>query len=455
MKLSDYISYRRRSKNGYSSYDIRTQHFYDGKPITDDKGTYTGIPANRLNYFNIPTDAQIAKEQKNQFIMLYNNLYNSNLGGKTSDMLTALNRSIAPGESQRVSAQFKSQVVSMIQELESACDNLDKLKISNSNNTTFLSKSLSIAYDQKLMVAFNKLKQIVASINNKSQSTSVDKYLQELQSNILDIEKDISTRVASTPAHPFFNLRRYTQTNKSGQSYQVSFIERLGYLARQIKGWELEHEGLEWFKKLPLPEEYEIVSTGQLMIDGKQLSQDGLIILKNAKIKVQGLNQAITLHDYFNTYLKQNHSKNISSIDYSHILDQSVGIQSKYSRYGTISMSSISAEDIYRNNLINSSIALKFLYNLHLGPQMFQGHNVSHTFNVKKQHPHYNALFSYSLSKFMSKILNKNYYMITKKGIQSSYDYYLELFARNRYFHPIGSVSLYPLSSYRVGINEN
>jgi len=45
--------------------------------------------------------------------------------------------------------------------------------------------------------------------------------------------------------------------------------------------------------------------------------------------------------------------------------------------------------------------------------------------------------------------------MMTSKGIMDSYTYYTNLFARSKYFAPIGSVSVTKPKDYRIAINEN
>lgn len=444
VKLKDYISFRNRSKSPKATnYNIRTQHFYDGKPAVIEGVTYTGIKADFMNNLHIPTPYLVALAQKKAF----ENVYQNNTTSKQQEMLKKMSQSIDSAHIRFENARLDKEVLSIIDEFEKGVDILlrdsNKLKKALKEN-----RSINSNLETAIENSFYKFCDIVEKIKSTQiKKTEIDNYLQELDSNI-------NAAIQSGQSIPHFLIDATKFTNK-GNNGSTSFISRLGYLSKQIKGITLlEHQGLEFFRELPIPDDYEVLNTGQLYIDGKQAGQDGLIIGKNIQIKTAN-GEEILLSDLLNK--KNDFTKNISvsSDEWEKAVSQALGIQSKYHRAGYIKMGDIKMKDIIQLDLKQAQ-ALRNLYILHQGPAGYEGENVSHKFNVKKSHPDYKMLFSYCLSRFMNKLINKNYYMITKQGIMDSYSYYMNLFRNSHYFAPVGAVSVYPVDKdYRIAIKEN
>lgn len=400
-----------------------------------------------MNNLHIPTPYLIATAQRKEFEKIF-----KRLSPQQSKMLNSLNQSISPAQLAVTNARLENETIKLLKAFEQG---VDRLFADNKAIKKALEKSSSIppSLSSGLVNSFNSFSQVVRKISNKQiNQKELDVYLQELNANI----NQVSNLVASTPTilmdkSQFYNVSTNTD---------ASFLERLGYLSKQIKGITmLEHEGLEFFRELPIPDDYIVVNTGQIKINvgtslPVQASQDGLIIDKNLKIKLTN-GKEMYLRDLLNSTSSLQKTIVIDEAEWNRAVSQSLGIQSKYNRAGYIQMGKVSLENIINLNMKQAQ-ALRNLYILHQGQEGYRGINVTHKFNVKKQHDDYKALFSYCLSRFMNRLIHQNYYMITAQGIQDSYSYYMNLFRNSHYFAPIGQVSIYPIEKeYRVAINEN
>ena len=449
MKLSDYINFRNRGKaNKNTLYNRRTQHFYDGKPMwgydpEDKKLVYaTGIKANFMNDLNIPTASEIALEQKKHFLSIQKTFQQS----KLLLQLTKMNSQQAFLEADLA---VQNLVKKGIKALESGIDEVvksaSKLKQIQSTSTSAATDMVSAS--SQLQMAYKKFLSIYNSIKNNQLKNVTDVYLQELDTLIQTIDNQVDST-------PLILLDKSLFQNKQGQ--QVNFISKLGYLSMQIKGITLlEHEGIKFIKeKVQIPQNISFVGTGQILVNGKQASQDALFFEKNLVIELSN-GEKVNLHEYLNNAQSNSSSISFTDNEWEQIMKSAIGLQSKYHRGGYIAMGKVSFYDVINTDYAQAK-ALRNLYILSQGIEGYQKENVTHQFNVKSTHPDYKALFSYCLGKFLdNKIIKGNYYMMTSKGIMDSYTYYTNLFTRNKYFAPIGSISVTTPKDYRIAINEN
>lgn len=443
MKLSEYINFRNRGKiNKNTNYNIRTQHFYDGSPkdiLVNGSVTHTtGIKAEFMNNLSIPTASEIALEQKKEFLNIIKTKQQAKLMLELNKMNNQQDFLTADIEVQNLVRQaIKSLERGIDQVLKSATALKKAQSSSSTTNTTNQTNQLRLAYNNFLAI-YN-------SIKNQQLKGVTDAYLQELDTMISSLEGQVVT-------NPSVLIDPSLFSNKRGESR--SFIQRLGYLSKQIKGITLlEHRGIEFIKKIPLPENITFVGSGQILVSGEQASQDALFFDKNLEITLTN-GTKIKLYDYLNNSHEITETISFTDSEWEQVMRSAIGLQSKYHRGGYIAMGKVNFYDVINTDYAQAK-ALRNLYILSQGTQGYGGENVARYFHVKKQHSHYKALFSYCLGKFLNnKIIKGNYYMMTARGIMDSYNYYVDLFSRSRYFAPIGDVSVTIPKEYRIAIKE-
>ena len=437
MKLKDYINYRERGKGSKATeYNIRTQSFYDGKPIKIGPGLYPGIKAQFMNGLAIPEPAAVAHIQKRHFATLYKTKAQAN----TLEKLKNLN---TPQAFEKANALLQSQTISLIKYFENQVNKVveEKKKIQKLQKMPNPPKPNHVALNQ----AFQNFQQAYKVIKQAAPTSKVDKYFQNLDSCI-------SQANANLAAQPSYLLDKNFQ-NKDNT--MTDFVTKLVNLSYQIKGVSfLEHESIKFIKEqVEIPEDIEIVGSGQILVGGKQASQDALFVPKNLEI-VLANGEKVNFLDYLNNNKKSATTISFSYDEWDQVLrNGAVGLQSKYSQYGNIKMSSIKLKEILELDF-NYAKALRNMYILKNQVDIDKRALITHPFHVKtsgKAQKDYQMLFSISLAKFMDKIMSHNYYMVTAEyGIIDAVTYYNTLFNKHHYFKPAGQINL-----TEKGLNEN
>ena len=445
MKLKDYINFRDRGKGKTTIYQQRTQHFYDGKPIRIGNDIYPGIPANFMNNLNIPTASEIAQAQKKHFMALHR----TKAQQKTLNQLASLN---ADGFA-TANQYLENMTLTAIQQLEQAIDDIlinapRRKKVQKTTST-----SPTINYTA-LNAAYNAFKQVYNDIKQARPASAVDE-------RFAKIDACIATADAALASSPYALLDKTLFTTSQGKS--VNFISQLAYLSLSLKGVSLlEHEAINFIKQyVDLPENIIIEGTGQILVGGKQASQDALFFDKKLSIKLDS-GKTVNLQEYLQSLRSGNKTISFSYNEWDSILTQgAIGLQSKYSRYGHIKMHSISLREIMAQDLKYTK-ALRMLYILKNQTDPDTGEKlITHPFNIKTSgqvQKHYKALFSYGLCKFMDDIMQHNHYMVTANNlIIDSNTYYQNLFNQGKYFRPSGDINLNASAlnhDYRIYIQE-
>lgn len=460
MKLSDYINYRNRGRKVKNTeYMLRTQRFYNGIKKQKD-GEITGIYADFMNYLNIPSAEDIVRAQKMAFLALQKTKAQGNL-------LLQFNNSIRSDQIKELNSLIQSDIINLIHEFEEAIDNL-KIKNNEYKNISKSDITSISALDNRLSQCYQNFIQVLQKIQ-KEETNEIIPELQELETNIKLLENFVKQNNK-------LNIGLFDNTAlglKTKEGKNSSFLSRLSYLSLNIKGVQLlEHRGLEFIREKlssSLPEEIVIINSGQIRNSaGQQLSQDALMFDKNIKIKVKKDNntfQEMTIIEYFN-YLEKNSEKQTITIgddELEQILSLALGIQSKYSRYGWITMKkNFSIEEIfklqydYARALRNLHILATGEYDKYKLRKNSKGERKK--FNLKKSGKavnDYNALFNYCLSSFMDKIISKNFFMLTADGLEDSQSFYTRLFNAGSYFRAKGNVEIANLNKkYTIQINS-
>lgn len=438
MTLKDYVNYRGRGKGKTTSYQQRTQRFYDGKRIVIDSVAYPGIPANFMNTLQIPNSFEIAKVQKEHFIAIHK----TQAQKATLTKLQSLNAS----GFQQANQLLDVWIFDLIKRLEQGVG-----KILEEGKTKNIMSSGTPNYTA-LNVAYNDFKKIYKEIKNQAPVQSIDNYFIKLE----EYMKLVDAQLLSNPSA----LLDKTIINKAGK--ETSFVNLLMNLSYQIKGVSLlEHSAIEFIKKyVKLPDDIEIVGSGQILVGGKQASQDALFLDKNLKIKLDS-GEVINFLDYVNNNQNNSTTINLSFSEWEQLFQfGAIGLQSKYSQYGNIKMANISMKEILTTDLQQTK-ALRMLYILNNQIDIDGKVLITHKFNIKKTgkaQEDYKRLFSYGLCKYMDNILKHNHYMVTAKNqIIDSNTYYRTLFNKGRYFRPGGDISLAKGNlnkDYRISIKE-
>ena len=399
-----------------------------------------------MNKAQIPDASDICRIQ----IAGFKSLYNINASHKKHAMRKKL--VLDANELKQINTIMQNETVAMIKSFE---QNVDKIFSSIATIKKFQKDTKTdhtaniLKEESSLRNSIQSMSKTLNDIVQQKRVQSTDQYIEQLQNNLNKIQQALSKQAPSL-------VLLDSNLFQTAKGENTSFMHQLGYLSNHIKGISLlEREGVLFFKELvesSFPEDFIVVGNGQWNVGGKNPSQDALIFEKDAQVRLlDGTKKPIM--EWLNDLEKRSGTKKISmsNIEYLNLLAQALGVQAKYHRGGYITM----ASNITLADVIDNAPALRNLYILYRGFEGYKGENVSHKFNVKATHKDYKALFSYEIGKIMDRVINENYYMITAKGITDSYTYFLDLLNKQKYFAPIGNVSLYPINKkYRIAIKE-
>lgn len=390
-----------------------------------------------MNSLAVPNAGMIAQEQRRHFNAL----------GKTKVQQEFLKRFSSKIDINRINQNIHNELIVLIEDFEKSVDAILEGK---RQYTKGLYNNSYQAQNAKLLNIYYDFLDIYSKVYLEAPKASTDPYLQKLNNLI----NTLTAEVQSNPTVLFDKSKIQKSTGGT-----TSFADSIAYLSKQIKGVSLlEHGTINFIDKaleLIPDESLGIVSSGQILIGGKQASQDAILFDKNLKIKTKS-GKEYTLQEYFDMHkheIKQTISFSLE--EWENVMQQVVGFQSKYHRGGYIKMGSISLNEILQLDYKQAQ-ALRNLYILSNQHDIDSTDSlITHKFNVKAVHDDYNALFSFCLGKFMNKLMAKNYYMITKTGVTDSYTYYNNLFNKMQYFRPKGKVNINNLDhDYDIHIRE-
>ena len=266
---------------------------------------------------------------------------------------------------------------------------------------------------------------------------SIDKYTKELDLLLTQA----NSKIASQPNHILDKNAYLTSAGKP-----TTLINKLINLSYQIKGVSLfEHQAIDFIKRfVKIPENIEFIGTGQVLVAGKQASQDALFFEKGLQVVLSD-GKKVDLKSYLEELKSGNKTVALTYDEWNSVLSQgAIGLQSKYSRWGNIKMSSMSLKELFVSQAseFNYVRALRNMYILNNQVDENNILQITHKFNVKRSKD-YSLLFSAALAKFMDKIMSNNHFMVTAKyGVIDAVSYYNHLFNSHQYFRPSGAISL-------------
>ena len=411
-----------------------------------------------MNKLNIPSVQQIIKEQKRSFEAL----------GKTNQqrkILQEINQFWDTSEMKNLNGKIKKDLIQLADEFS---DSLKAIYINNSQFKKLTESTPKASLNEELEKEYNHLLSLfqkIQQLNQKIGNSEIKQF-----SQVINNLKLINQKGEQNLRDSLFAIRSNV-VDSEGKN--ISVFQSIRNAEKNIKGIQiLEKGGYKFFKQLPSLPNIEIIHTGQQTNKGRQLGQDMFAVDKNFKVTFMenGTQKTVSLKEYFDSVEKANGTSTTISLitSWEDVYKSIVGIQSKYSRHGWITfLKNFSIEEIFKLQL-NEAKALRNLYILSKGEYgstklrgIYNGDGKfikRVTYDIRKADPnkHYQALFSYCLSKFMDKIIKHNFYMLTRHGLTDSQSFFRELFGQGQYFRPKGNVDPTNIKkTYDIQINAN
>ena len=232
-----------------------------------------------------------------------------------------------------------------------------------------------------------------------------------------------------------------------------SYLKRLYWVENQLKGYQLEIDGVDFFQQR-IPTEIKVLQTGAVKgprfdILGNQTStgksiQEDLMLLIDKGIKIEykiksKTDEVITVQRTLDEFIQDCSNSTYKTISltlsgYRALQEQMVaGITAKATRtgkirFGSISLSNLSLESV--NYQTESLLMLQELYSIQKTP-------------LKESHEDYDALFNYSLARALTYIIGQdNTLILTRNGISTTADFLAEQFNKGHYLKLSNSFKL-------------
>lgn len=378
-----------------------------------------------LNRVKVPTESEIANRQKFMAQCLPEFRKGQILGNK---LMKEINAPISEKE-------FDPEPT--IQFIENAFDFTTGIGALRKTKTKdFTLGDLANFYNRNQNI-LNELKFIYGLFINKSSGvpyTEVSNSMNKLDIIIKQLEADI-------------NMLSSNQNQMNLVLNNRSYLEWTKEIADKLKGFYLEKEGTKFLEN-SVPQNIEVLNTGELRgvvfdlfdntakLTGQKLRTDIILYDPNLKVKYRIGNtlQTCTFKEFLNKI--QDKTSNVTlndPVNYTTFQNNLIaGVQAK-SGIGAIEFLSknlkgrnIKPSDVaYRGTQVFSDSALKSLMELFRPP-----YNSS---RLRQTHEYYNALFNYSLGKYLTLIIGKeNNLFLTRQGIRTTKQYLIDMFSEGK-----------------------
>ena len=394
--------------------------YHKAKGFFDNKDKKIQNPPSRkfafLNSVSIPNEQEIRMQQlkyaRAMVDLQHWNKYSQKL---TQDLYNVINNNIFSIQNQ-------------IQQIENAFDfnsGLGTLNISknkrNNINQTFLINALN-RHNNLIL----NLKLVYSMFQRNTNPKTIETTLNRLETIIMELENDLIA-INQGQIIPDFSTRGYLSYTK--------------WIGDQLKGYLLEVQGTEWFKKR-VPTNIEVVNTGSWIIDGKMPKMDiaffesGLAkkVFIKCKYGEQQINN-ISLYDLLKKVNADTGSTtiSISQEDYISMRQALItGVQAKSGK-GAIRFASIPPSTIFSYS--GPGRALKHLSYLLNSPYNSK--------RLRATHENYNALFNYELAKHLNRIVGyENSIMLTRNGLQTTQQFLIDEFTNGKILMAIKLINL-------------
>ena len=249
-----------------------------------------------------------------------------------------------------------------------------------------------------------------------------------------------------------------------GMPQKGSYLKRLTWVENQLKGYQLEVDGVDFFQQR-LPQEIKVLQTGQILgprfnILGSQTStgkfiKEDLMLLIDKGIKIEysiksknGNKMKVTkslsefIEDCSNPHYK---TITLTLAGYRALQEQMIaGVTSKATRAGKIRFGAISLDNLSLESVNFQTESLLMLSELYL---KFQA-------PLQKTHEDYDALFNYSLARALTYIIGQdNTLILTRNGISTTADFLAEQFKKGNYLKIANSFDLSKKTSKNYDVN--